>query len=223
MKLISTSDYRVRGMKGLGYGESGIGKTTLAGTLPNPIIISAEQGLLSLSHLDIPVIEVTSFDALTNAYKWIVSSKEAEVFESIAIDSISDLSEVLLAEFKKKFKDPRQAYGQMNDEIGEAVRRFRDIKNKHVYMIAKIKRQEDELSGAVTYVPNVPGKQMLQNLPYFFDLVFVMKYGKDKDGKKIRQLQTEGDRQFVAKDRSNKLDKFELPDLTAVINKMKGD
>lgn len=210
-------------MKGLGYGESGIGKTTLLQTMPEPIIISAEQGLLSLSHVDLPVIEINSFAQMIDAYKFLRDSKEALKYNSIGFDSISDLSEVLLTEYKGQFKDGRQAYGKMADDTADAVRRFRDLARYNVYMIAKLKRQVDDLTGAVTYVPSIPGQQMLQNLPYFFDLVFIMRYDKDKDGKKIRVLQTEGDRQYIAKDRSNKLEKIEPPDLGAVIRKMKGE
>lgn len=211
-------------MKGIGYGESGIGKTTLCATAPTPLIISAEKGLLSLSHVDIPVIEVDSFKALTEAYKWVTGSKESEQYETICVDSISDLAEVLLAEYKPQFKDGRQAYGKMGEDVAEAIRRFRDLEDKNVYIIAKIKRQVDESTGFVSYVPSIPGQAMLQNLPYFFDLVFVMRHMKHPETKeKGRFIQTEGDAQFIAKDRSNKLNKIEVPDLGAIISKMKGE
>lgn len=210
-------------MKGLGYGDSGIGKTTLIATMPDPIIISAEKGLLSLSHVDIPVIEVRTLAEITDAYKWVKSSTEAEQYQSVAVDSISDVAEVLLANYKKGMKDGRMAYGKMGDDVAEMIRRFRDLDDKNVYIIAKIKRQVDELTGMVTFVPSIPGQTMLQNLPFFFDLVFVMRYAKGKDGKKGRFIQTEGDAQYIAKDRSNRLDQMESPDLGQVISKMKGE
>jgi len=213
----------VNGVKALGYGESGIGKTTLAATMPKPIIISGEEGLLSLSHVDIPFIEIDSIKSLTESFKWVRDSKEAEVYESVIIDSISDVAEVLLAEYKKKVKDARQAYGQMGDDIAETIRRFRGLKGRNVYFIAKVKKTTDELSGAVNYSPSIPGQVAMQNLPYFFDLVFYMQFGKGPDGKKVRQIVTEGDRQWIAKDRSNRLDKIEVPDLGVIINKIIGD
>ena len=38
---------------------------------------------------------------------------------------------------KKNNKDPRAAYGAMQDKMSEIIRAFRDITNKHVYFTAK--------------------------------------------------------------------------------------
>ena len=51
-----------------------------------------------------------------------------------------------------------------------------------------------------------------------------MRHMKNPDTKeKGRFIQTSGDAQFIAKDRSNKLNKIEAPDLGAIISKMKGE
>ena len=64
IKITSTKDFYLRGIKCLVYGESGVGKTVLCSTAPDPIIISAESGLLSLRKKDIPVIEINSLKTL---------------------------------------------------------------------------------------------------------------------------------------------------------------
>jgi hypothetical protein len=59
---------QLSGLKFLVHGPAGAGKTTLCGTTGEPtVIISAESGLLSLRHLDIPVIEVKTLDQLYEA------------------------------------------------------------------------------------------------------------------------------------------------------------
>ena len=55
IKLHSTKDVTVNGVKMMVYGASGVGKTRLTTTCPNPIIISAEKGLLSLADYDFSV------------------------------------------------------------------------------------------------------------------------------------------------------------------------
>ena len=144
-------------------------------------------------------------------------------FGSIGIDSLSDLAEVLLAEYLPKFKDARQAYGKMNEDVANTVRLFRGLKGFNVYFIAKEKRLVDDASGLTSYVPSIPGIQMMQNLPYYFDLVTAMRFGPKKDGKVTRFLQTEGDIQYIAKDRSGLLEKRETPDLGRILKKILGE
>ena len=51
-------------VKALVYGLSGAGKTTLLPSLPNPVVLSAEAGLLSIRGSDIPFIEIKSMEDL---------------------------------------------------------------------------------------------------------------------------------------------------------------
>ena len=60
------------------YGGAGVGKTVLCSTAPNPVIISAEAGLLSLRDFDIPYVSVTKYEDLVDVYKWMASSAEAK-------------------------------------------------------------------------------------------------------------------------------------------------
>jgi hypothetical protein len=223
MEIRYTCDVDVQGLKVLTYGASGVGKTKMCATLPDVLVISAEKGLLSLKEENLPYVEVTSVKGLKDVQKWAKTSKEATQYKSLAIDSISDLAEVLLAEYQPQFKDGRQAYGKMNEDLAEAIRLFRNLVGYNVYFIAKEKRLVDEASGLVSFIPSIPGIQMMQNLPYYFDLVTVMRFGSKKDGVVERYLQTEGDRQYIAKDRSGVLEKKEQPNLQNILSKIVGE
>ena len=110
IQLKGTGSISTAGVKMLVYGQAGAGKTTLINTLPHPIILSAEGGLLSLQDADLPYIEIRNVNDLEEAYKWVVSDA-ANGFESVALDSISEIAEVILSSEKKNNKDPRAAYG----------------------------------------------------------------------------------------------------------------
>lgn len=196
------------------YGEAGVGKTTLLGTAPNPIIISAESGLLALADKDIDVIEVSSIDQLGEAYLFVVDSP----YTTVCLDSLSEIAEVLLAEYMPEEKDPRRAYGRMATKMITLTRKFRDLPEKHVIMTAKQVKDKDEDTGIITFQPMMPGQVFPTQLPYFYDLVMCMRVAKDG----TRYLQTQPDIRYTAKDRSNKLNASEEPNLTNVFNKIIG-
>ena len=208
------------GVKMLVYGEAGAGKTTLIKTLPTPIVLSAEGGLLPIQDADIPYIEISDIDTLKEAYEWMGSS-EATHFESVAIDSLSEIAEVILSFEKKNTKDPRQAYGAMQEQMADIIRAFRDLSGKHVYMSAKLEKTKDE-TGRMIYAPSAPGAKTGQSLPYFFDEVLALRIERDAGGKTQRALMCDSDGLWAAKDRSGKLDPWESPDLGEIITKIGG-
>ena len=221
INLKSTRGAASDGVKVLVYGGAGAGKTTLIGSLPDPIIISAEAGLLSLADLDISYIEVTDMASLREAYSY-VASEECAAYKSVAIDSISEIAEVVLNAEKKATKDPRQAYGALQEQMTDLIRAFRDLSGKNVYMSAKMEKVQDE-SGRILYGPSMPGNKLSQMLPYFFDEVLALRVEKDDEGKSQRALMCDSDGLWSAKDRSGKLDAWETADLSFIINKIAGN
>ena len=214
-----TGGLSANGVKVLVYGQAGAGKTSLIKTLPSPIVLSAEGGLLSIQDADIPYIEVTGMDTLKEAWMWLTESKEAQAYKSVALDSISEIAEVVLNAEKKATKDPRQAYGAMQEQMADIIRAFRDLPGRHVYMSAKLEKQQDEM-GRILYSPSMPGNKTGQSLPYFFDEVLALRIERDTDGNTQRALMCDSDGLWLAKDRSGKLGSWEAPDLTAVIAKI---
>jgi phage nucleotide-binding protein len=219
---ITNTDSECNFVKLLVYGDSGVGKTTLIKTAPKPIIISTESGLLPLSGLNIPVLKISSYDDLVEAFQYVTNPEYAASFETICLDSITDLAEAILIAYKKNYKDPRQAYGTLNDDIAEIVRAFRDIETHHVYFSAKQNRVEDSNTGVARYGAMMPGRTLNQAIPYFFDEVFCLQIGEDEEKVKYRYLQTQPSSTHTAKDRSGKLNDPEFPDLTMIFNKIIG-
>lgn len=223
------------GVKCMVYGTAGIGKTVLVATMPRPLMISNESGTLSLSKknleklfgvgnqsicYDVPIMKVTTMAGLIEAYNWVTKSAEAKNFDSIGLDSLSEMAEVILNNAKKVAKDPRQAYGDVITQTEEMVRAFRDLQNKHVYFAGKIEPVKDEFTGMVKYGIAMPGQKLGPKLPYFFDELFVLRSGQTPAGEKYRYLQTQPEIQYEAKDRSGALDAAEYPHLGAVFNKI---
>jgi phage nucleotide-binding protein len=219
IQINNTRDIQHTGLKVLVYGASGSGKTTLVSTTPAPIVLSAEAGLLSLRDYDIPYIEIRNMDDLAEAYHWAAESEEASQYQTVCLDSISEIAEVVLAAEKKKNKDARAAYGVMQDTIQDYVRKFRDLSGMHVYFSAKLEKVQDEM-GRILYGPSMPGNKIGQLLPYYVDEVLALRVEHNDTNQTIRMLQCEGDGTWLAKDRSGKLGKWMEPDLSGIMQRI---
>lgn len=238
IKLTSTREAAaLNGLKLTVYGPAGAGKTSLCATTGAPtVILSAEAGLLSLRHVDIPVIEVKSIEDVSEAYQYLAQSAEGRQFEWVCLDSISEIAEVVLSAEKKATRDPRQAYGALQERMYELIRSFRDLPGRNVYFSAKMATDKHDIvetrtTGALTtnvvvgsrsvHAPMLPGTKLGQALPYFTDMIFAMRVEKDADGIPTRWLQTQPDDSYIAKDRSGCLDAFEATDLAAIAAKVR--
>ena len=133
------------------------------------------------------------------------------------------MSEIVLANEFKKNKDPRKAYGEVIQIMTKTMRRFRDLPI-HVVFIAKQQEVRDETTGSLHYQPMMVGAKLPTQIPYFFDEVLCLRTFdvEDDKGKKTteRWLQTTLGSNYIAKDRSGKLEPLEKPDLSLIINKL---
>lgn len=175
MLIRSTADISLAdGIKGLVYGNPGMGKTRLLASAPQPcLVLSAEKGLISLKNYAMPYVNITSLLELQQVRQWLLSDRSSYQFPSIGIDSISDIAESLLGteKLKKNADAHGRAYGIMADMIEAELKAFRDLPSRHVIMIAKLGTATDEFNRRYN-APDFPGKQLVKDAPYVFDFVW---------------------------------------------------
>lgn len=213
---ITTSD----GIKVMVYGLAGSGKTRLIATAPNPIIISAERGLLSLRHQNLPYILINSIEDLRTARMQLMNDRR---FDTVALDSASEIAETCLNAMLAGNKDGRRAYGDMAQAMLNEVRAFRDFPQRHIVFTMKQGRIKDEQTGGFLNGPLMPGQQLDQHMPYMFDEMFQLVTIRNQDGSIQSALRTQRDNQNEAKDRSGALDIWEPPNLTHIFRKIAGN
>lgn len=236
MRIENTKNISTNSLKILVFGESGVGKTSLAKTTGEPtLIVSAESGLLSLSGSDIDVVNISTdeegnriprekrilrlldvytylnTDAAKKKYKWVFLDSLTEIFQNIV--------EQLVLEFPDR-KDTFPMWGEYAKRTRGLIKEFRDIPHYNVVFSALSINDKDETTGKRFIGIDVQGK-ISQQLPAYFDEVFYYFIEKSPDGE-VRKLLTGKADNVVAKDRSGKLDKFEQPDLSKIANKIKG-
>lgn len=213
IKIKNTSDIIIDSVKCVVYGGAGTGKTRLCATAPNPIIISAESGLLSLADVDCDYIEINNLKDLDEAYRHVKSDNN---YDTICLDSLSEIAEVLMVELKPQFKDGRQAYMALADAMLPMLRRFRDLKGKNTIFTSKLIVKQDEESGRISEELLMPGRVLPTQIPYMIDELFCLQV----DRKGVPFLQTAPDRTRFCKDRSGALEAHEAPDMTDIFNKI---
>lgn len=212
------------GLKMLVHSPAGHGKTVLCATAGKPtLIISAEAGLLSIKDAPkyVKVVVIKTIDDLDEVYDMLVDGSIPCSW--VCLDSISEIAEVLLSEEKNLTNDARQAYGKLSERMLKKMRQFRDLADMNVLFTCKQKRLVDGESGAVSYVPSLPGNALTEAIAYMFDFVFALRVEEDDEGNKYRVLQTEPDKAYQAKSRGEYLEDFEKPSLKQLEMKIRGD
>jgi len=216
IKTKSTSNIKPNKMNALIFGESGVGKTTLASTLSGKtIIISMESGLLSLKSFDIDYVEINDLSELRD----ILSQLSGSDYDNIFIDSLSEIGQLFFSSAKKKYPEDRQTmklYGHLLETMTSFIKYCRDI-NKNIFFTALQKTTQDE-SGKMFRVPDLQGSIAVK-CPAFFDFVFNYQI-VDFDEKQVRCLITDKQSGTIAKDRSGMLEQYEQPDLSIIIKKI---
>lgn len=217
-----TGDVAASGINTMVYGLSGTGKTRLLATAPYPIVLSAENGLLSIKKLNLPYIKVTSYAELLAIYHMIIGGDTRFAnFWTIGLDSVSEIAEQVLAYEMANNTNGQRAYGEMATQVMDLLRKFRDIANRHIVFIAKQGRFVDQATGAALWGPLMPGRQLDQQLPYLFDEVLQLNnYTDPATGTITEWLRTRRDNQNEAKDRSGLLAPAEPANLAALFQKI---
>jgi phage nucleotide-binding protein len=212
------------------YGKSGVGKTTLIGSLEGRVLIlSAEAGLLSLACFPdeikrrLDVLRIESLDDLREAF---VQIKSGQKYQWVVLDSASEIAEVILADSKEAnskaaVPNPWNAYSEVIEKMTSLLRAFRDLRDVGVYVTAKEGLVKDEVTGKTYIGISMPGTKLGDSIPYLLDEVFRLSV-VTKDGESTRVLQTTTDGRVTAKDRSGALDKMEPADLGAIVEKIMG-
>lgn len=217
-----TGNFGTDGINVLTYGGSGVGKTPSLATAPGIIVLSSERGLLSLRSYNVPYIQINNASQLLEAYMWLRDSAEAKKYWTVALDSFSDLVEAILTERKRVEKDPRKAYGVIADLGIEWARAFRDLPRLNKIFIAKEEYTKDEATGSMYWQPMLPGKQLPQQVPYFFDETFRLCVGRDQNNKEVRYFRTRRTFNELGRDRSGMLDETEPTNYEYVFRKILG-
>lgn len=200
------------GVKAIVYGKAGIGKTPIFATAPRPVLLACEPGMLSMKGTNIPTWEAYDSKRIMEFFDWFYRSNESKAFDTLGIDSLSQLCEIILREELKSNKDGRKAYGELSRKVMESVcEPLFYLPNKNTYLICK--QAVNDENGTAVKVPYFPGQDLNIKIPHLYDeILHLDEYNIPGVGKQVA-FRCKPSFDTKARDRSGKLSEFEPPHL----------
>lgn len=218
------------------YGESGAGKTTLAGSaddvpeMRRVLFLDIEGGTLSLRsrYPNVEAVRIKSWEDMQRVYDELYLGSHG--YHTIVLDSLTEIQKMSMDEIMRKLvaqHEERDAdvpgIREWNINIEQTrkfVRLFRDLPVNTIFT-ALSKIDKNPRNGSTRTKPYLSGK-VADEVAGFLDIVAYL-YTKEVDGNQKRMLLCGATQDNVAKDRTDRLDQvIQEPTMSTIWTAVKG-
>jgi len=212
------------GCKTIIYGPAGSAKTPILNTAPRPVLLAIEAGLLSMRGSNIPTYEAYTSQRIDEFFKWFFNSTETKNFDTLGIDSGSQMADVYLqaaltgTSKAGNKKHGMAAYGDMATDTMAHLRTLYYTRYKHVYLICKEEIADIEFQSLRR--PYFPGKVLPVDVPHLYD--FIIRLAKTNVPGVMGEtlaFQCNGNMNIMARNRTGNLNDFEEPHFGKLVQK----
>lgn len=220
------------------YGDSGVGKTTLAGSadgcpdLRPCLIIDFEGGTESLvrTYPEVDQVRVETWKEMQAVYDELYRGKHG--YSTVILDSLTEIQKFNMYNIMQELATNRpdldpdvpgmREWGKNLEQMRRFVRAFRDLKMNTIFTALK-KEDKNDKTGMVTTLPSLTGK-LAGEVAAFLDIVayyYVKRIGTGEDAEDKRLLLTQKTETIIAKDRTGQLPLvMDSPTMSDIFNEM---
>lgn len=204
------------------YGDSGVGKTMLAGSadgcpdLRPVIMIDFEGGTETLRNFypNVEQVRVTTWKEMQSVYDELHKGKHG--YQTVILDSLTEIQKFNMYSVMEELISNRpeldpdvpgmREWGKNLEQMRKFVRAFRDLPMNTIFTgLAKDDRNES--TGRTVTKPSLSGK-LSGEVAAFLDIVvymYVKRVGTGEDASDARLLLTQKTETIIAKDRTSRL------------------
>jgi hypothetical protein len=210
---------RKYGCKALVYGPPGTGKTPIAcETADTPVAVLHEAGAASLGNSNCPAFEAHDAARADEFYQWFTTSAESKNFNSLIVDSGSELMKIYLRALKAKGSQAgneahgMKVYGKAAELAGNWLEKVFHMPQKHVFVICKQDTVEIG-NGLFMKRPAFPGNVLQTDIPHLYDCILQLDLHPVPGRGITTAFRCRNAFDTMARNRTGKLDEFEPPHL----------
>ena len=204
------------GCKAIAYGGPGSAKTPLVNTCPRPVMCVTEPGMLSMRTSKVPCWEANTPERIKEFFEWLKLSNETKGFDTVAVDSLSQLAEIILIRALDQNAHGLKAYGVMSETVQEYLTQMFYMPQKHIYLICK----EGINDVTKKRTPWFPGKELPVKVPHMYDeILHIGQHNVPGFIGPVHSIQTFDTFDTLARDRSGKLNSYEEPNMSKLFAK----
>jgi DNA polymerase III delta prime subunit len=223
MQHITSSEIKARsGTTWLIYGQPGVGKTPFASCFPEPWIWDCEGGTGSV--IDDRPVQITTIESYADIMALVqvvqaaptthikLSSKEFPC-KTIVVDTVGEYARIIIGSAKgTKETATLPDWGVMVERVRNTTRALRNARDKgfNIVFICHEQYLTQSETSMVLGMPDLPGKELPNDLPKLCDVVCRMRVRRNPKGELERILVTAPDGQFIGRDRFGRLDETEV-------------
>lgn len=187
-----------RHIKALIAGDPGSGKTRGIRSWPNPFVISAEGGLMSVAADGLRFVEIDAIAQLAEILRSLKQKPEIreDMFDgpvdTVMLDTIDEIQRQLVRErlrTENKESMSQGDWGWMGDKLRAIVRGFRNL-DMNVVITSHLKTITDEDTGKTTVKPQIQGA-FGDEIPGTVDLALLLRASpvtRIEDGETVREI-----------------------------------